>query len=364
VKVVLSGGGTGGHIYPGLAVAEALREHGGDRPPELFYIGAEGRMDESLVKASGLPFGAIRAAPLRVTAPIGILRGLINLLSGTIQAWRILDRIRPDVVFATGGYASVPVGVAARLRRLPLLVYLPDITPGWSVRLLSRLANRLATTTERPLAALPPGKTTVTGYPVRRAFWSADRDTARDRLGVPRDALVLMISGASQGAHTINVVIEDRLRELLDVCHVLHLTGRADEAAMLAARDVLPESMRERYHVFGFQEDMASAMAASDLAVMRAGASVLGEVPAAGLPVVLVPGVYEGGYNQNAIEEFLVGQGSAVFVHYSQLGDLIGVVRELLADGERRLKMAGASRKLARPEAARHLASMLMEMAA
>jgi UDP-N-acetylglucosamine--N-acetylmuramyl-(pentapeptide) pyrophosphoryl-undecaprenol N-acetylglucosamine transferase len=360
--VVLSGGGTGGHIYPGLAVAEALRHV--ECSPELFYVGAEGRMDESIVKRFGLPFGAIRAAPLRVAAPLGVLRGLMMLLSGSIQAWRLLGRLRPNVVFATGGYASVPVGIAARVRRLPLLVYLPDVTPGWSVRLLSRLANRLATTTERSLRELPARKTTVTGYPIREVFWSANRDDARTRLGLPPDDLVLLISGASQGARTINVAVADRLEELLAMAHVLHLTGRSDETEMLAVRDALPDAVRERYHVFGFLDGMADAMAASDLAVMRAGASVLGELPAAGLPAVLVPGFYEGGYNQLPNAQYLESQGAAVIVENSQLGMLVGVVHELLSDPERRRAMSEAVRRLAQPAAARRLASMLMEMAA
>ncbi len=232
------------------------------------------------------------------------------------------------------------------------------------MRLLSRLANRLATTTERSLRELPAGKTTVTGYPVREAFWSANRQEARRRLGLPQDDLVLLITGASQGARTINVAVADRIEELLEMAHVLHLTGRADEAEMRAVRDALPDAIRERYHVLGFLEDMAGAMAASDLAVMRAGASVLGELPAAGLPAVLVPGFYEAGYNQLPNAQYLESQGAAVIVENSQLGMLVGVVHELLSDGERRRAMGEAARRLAQPDAARRVASMLMEMAA
>ena len=189
--MILSGGGTGGHIYPALAVAQALRqEPGAEGPPELLYVGVRGRLDEVIVGQAGLPFEAVRAGPLRVGSPLGILRGLANLVAGTAQAWRLLGRHRPDVVFATGGYASVPVGIAARWRRRPLLVYLPDVRPGWAVRLLSRLATRIATTTERALSELPAGKADVVGYPVREAFWSANREEARRRLGLDRKSVV------------------------------------------------------------------------------------------------------------------------------------------------------------------------------
>jgi UDP-N-acetylglucosamine--N-acetylmuramyl-(pentapeptide) pyrophosphoryl-undecaprenol N-acetylglucosamine transferase len=364
--VVLSGGGTGGHIYPGLAVARALRPG-----TDLLYIGVRGRMDEALVRAAGLPFASVRAGPLRGGSPLGMLRGLAGLLAGTAQAWRLLGRLRPDVVFATGGYASVPVGLAARLRRLPLLVYLPDVRPGWAVRLLARLATRVAATTERSLAELPAGKTEATGYPVREAFRSADRDGARRALGLPLDAQVLLVSGASSGARSLNLAVEAQLDALLDVCHVVHVTGRADEAELLACREALPEAKRARYHIYGYLEDppagparMADAMFAADLAVLRSGASVLGELPAAGLPAVLVPGVYEGGYDQRANARYLYERGAAVILENDSLGHLSNLVRELLSDGDRRRTMGEAARRLAQPDAAQRLARMLEELAA
>ena len=362
--MIFSGGGTGGHIYPALAVAHALRQELGDeRPLELLYVGVSGRMDREIVGPSGLPFAAVRAGPLRVGSPLAALRGLANLLVGATQAWRLLGRFRPDAVFATGGYASVPVGIAARFRRRPLLVYLPDVRPGWAVRLLSRLATRIATTTECSLSELPASKSVVVGYPVREAFWSADREQARRQLGLPPDAKALLVSAGSQGAHNINVAVAEQLDELLELCHVLHVTGRSDEADMLARRTALPESKRERYHIFGYLERMPEAMAAADLAVLRAGASVLGELPAAGLPAVLVPGVYEGGYDQRANASYLEEQGVAVVLERERLEQLTSVVRELFSDDPRRRAMGEAARRLAQPEAATRMAQMLREAA-
>ena len=361
MRVVLSGGGTGGHIYPGLAVAQALQH---EASPELLYIGVRGRMDEAIVGAAGLPLATVRAAPLRVGSPLVMLRNAASLAIGVAQAWRLLGRFRPDAVFATGGYASVPVGVAARLRRLPLLVYLPDVRPGWAVRLLSRVATRIAATAERSLAELPAGKSVAAGYPVREAFWSASRDEARRKLGLPPDERVLLVTGASQGARRLNEAVAEQLDGLLSLCHVVHLTGAANESEALARREALPEAQRGRYHVFGYLEEIADAMAAADLAVMRSGASVLGELPAAGLAAVLVPGVYEGGYDQRANARYLEERGAAVVLENEELGRLTDVVRELLSDETRRRAMAEAARKLAQPEAARTMARMLTELAA
>lgn len=360
--MVLSGGGTGGHIYPGLSVVEALRQ--ADPSVELLYIGARGRLDERIVPAAGIPFESVSAAPLRTGSPVSALRNIATLLLGTAQAWRALGRFRPDVVFATGGYASVPVGLAAWLRRRPLLVYLPDVSAGWAVRLLSRLATRIATTADRALAGLPSKKAEAVGYPVRAAFWSAERSAARRKLGLPENERVLLVTGASQGAHSLNVGVAQQLDALLDICHVVHLTGRADERELLARRDALPDAKRDRYHVFGYLDEMADAMAAADLAVMRAGASTLGELPAASLPAILVPGVYEGGHNQRPNARYLEERGAAAVLENDQLGRLADVVRDLLTDDSRRRSMADATKRLARPDAAQRLATMLQEIAA
>ncbi len=362
--MVLSGGGTGGHIYPALAVAQALRqEAGAANPPELLYVGVRGRLDEDIVGAAGLSFASVWAGPLRVGSPLRAARGLVSLLVGTVQAWRLLGRFRPDVVFATGGYASAPVGIAARWRRRPLVVYLPDLRPGWAVRLLARLATRVATTAERAFGELPGGEAVAVGYPVREAFWSADREEARRRLGLPADATVLLVSGASKGAHHLNVAVADQIEQLLDLGHVLHLTGRVDEAELRERRDALPEAKRDRYHVFGYLEEMAQAMVAADLGVLRAGASVLGELPASGLPAILVPGVYEG-WDQGPNARYLEEQGAAVVLENDRLDELTDFVRPLLSDDARRRAMSEAARRLAQPEAALRLARLLQEVAA
>ncbi len=367
--MVLAGGGTGGHVYPGLAVARALEAEtkAKGEPLELLYIGVRGRVDEAIVPREGIAFRAVSAGPLRVSSPVSFVTNLVRLAIGVAQSAWILLRARPDAVFATGGYASVPVGVAARLLRKPLVVFLPDVTPGWAVRLLSRLATRMTTTSERALAHLPAKKTSVVGYPVREAFWSLTREQARTRMGLPPDAKILLVTGASLGARAINGAVIEALPRLLERCTVVHVTGPADEAQAREARTLLTDATRERYVVHGYMDDMPAAMAAADLAVMRAGASTLGELPAAGLPAVLVPGEYEG-WSQAPNAEYLQAEGAAVMLRNAELGRLADVVLDLLADDARtaaRLAaMRAAARRLARPDAARDLARTLMEVAA
>lgn len=361
VRVILAGGGTGGHVYPGICVARALQV--ANRDTELLYVGIRGRIDEKIVPAEGLAFRAISAGALRVSSPIAFAGNSLRLAWGVLQSSWILMRFKPDAVFATGGYASVPVGVAARLMRRPLVVFLPDVTPGWAVRMLSRLATRMTTTSERALAHLPAKKTTVVGYPVRDEFWSLDRATARTRLALPLDEKVLLVMAGSLGARKINDAIWAGLPSLIERCHVVHVTGADDEGTAVERRKQLTPKQQARYEVRGYLDDMPAALIAADLVVGRSGASTLGELPAAGAPSVLVPGEYEG-WSQAPNAEFLQAEGAAVMLRSSELDRLAATVIDLLGDDARLASMSAAAKRLARPDAARDLARVVMEAAA
>jgi UDP-N-acetylglucosamine--N-acetylmuramyl-(pentapeptide) pyrophosphoryl-undecaprenol N-acetylglucosamine transferase len=365
VKVMLTGGGTGGHVYPALAVAAALRELStAQRPVDLLFVGPRARSEEDLVRRQGLDFQPVRAGALRVGTPWGLAKGLFNLMAGALQATRAVGRFRPDVVFATGGYASVPVALAARLRRRPLVVYLPDLVPGWAVRLLARLARRIAVTAAPAAAQLPSGKALVTGYPVRRGFFEAQKDEGRRRLGLDPQLPTLFVSGGSQGGHSINQAVAEQLPRLLEVCQVVHVSGRADHPWLAEARERLPEARRSAYHLHDYlHEEMPWAMAAADLAVMRSGASTLGELTAVGLPAILVPYPYAGGH-QRVNARYLKDLGGAVVLEEGDLPYLFERVRELLNDRPRLESMAAALRGAARPEAAQEIARLVLEAAA
>lgn len=363
--MMLAGGGTGGHVYPSLAVAAALGAEArvsGDAL-ELLYVGVRGRIDETVVPAHGIPFRAISAGALRVASPLTFVRNVLELALGAAQSVRIIAEWKPDAVFATGGYASVPVGVAARVMRRPLVVFLPDVTPGWAVRLLSRLATRMTTTSDHALKFLPARTTTVVGYPVRAEFDTLDRAAAREHFRLPLDAKVLLVAAGSLGARRINEAVVAALPELLDRCHVLHITGAADEAWTNAERARLTPSQQQRYNVRGFTDDMPAAMIAADLIVGRAGASTLGELAAAAAPSILIPGEYEG-WSQAPNAEFLQAAGAAIMLRNADLAQLPSTILALLADDARLARMSAAAKALARPNAARDLARILIEVAA
>jgi UDP-N-acetylglucosamine--N-acetylmuramyl-(pentapeptide) pyrophosphoryl-undecaprenol N-acetylglucosamine transferase len=372
---MICGGGTGGHVYPALTVARQLlakeqgfsdeagiEPSGGPTPApvplaDILYVGSRGGIEEELVSREGIPFAAIPAAGLRGKSAGQTVRNLWAMGGGLAASWRLVGRFRPGALFATGGYVSAPVALAARGRGVPILIYLPDVEPGLTIRLLGRLARRIAVTAPDSCAYFPPGKAFVSGYPVRQRLFTADRAASRRALGLSQELPVLLAFGGSQGARSINRALATALPALLEKCQVLHISGRRDLAEARAQSQALPAHLRQRYHLYEYlHEEMVDALAAADLAVCRAGASVMGELPAAGLPGLLVPYLYAGGH-QALNAAYLADQGAAVALQEAGLAEkLLPAALELLNDRERLERMSAAARSLARPQAARHIA--------
>jgi len=363
MRVALCGGGTGGHVYPALSILSALVEELAVEGVEALYLGQAGGLEESLVNREGIAFAHVPAGPVRGRWPWQAAASLVKMAVGVSRARRALRQFQAEVVLSTGGYASVPVAIAARTLGLPLVVFLPDVLPGWAVRFMSLLATRVAVSVPHTASRLPDGKVRVTGYPVRRAFWLAERAEGRRRLGLDMEEEVLLVLGASQGARSINEAVARRLRELLELCQVVHISGPAHEPWLRAHAQSLPEALRARYHLYPYlHEELPWAMAAADLAVTRAGASVLGELPAAGLPAILVPYPHAGGHQRHNAR-YLEAEGAAVVVEDRELAErLLPLVGQLLSDEGRRRRMASAMRRLARPDAARNVARLLLEV--
>lgn len=359
MRLALTAGGTGGHILPALAVLDALQAREG-LLTEVRFFGPEDRGERAAVEARGLYFEAVPAAGVRGRGPIALAGSFGRLGWGAIIGTSKLRSFKPDVVFSTGGYGSFPCSVAARVLRKPLVVYLPDVTPGWAVSAEKRLATRMATTTEAALKHLPR-KTVVTGYPVRRAFFDISRSEARRELDLTDDEKVVVVAGATQGAKAINDAIFAAIPGLAGKCTIFHLTGAGDLPRAVQVRNDLPAAQTRHYQVADFRNDLPVLMVAADLGVFRAGASVLGEVPAAGLPAILIPGTYAGGHQRDNAQ-WLVDGGAAVIAEEATM-DLGATIAELLADDLRLRAMRDATRTLARPDAADRIADLIIEVA-
>ena len=202
MRLLLTGGGTAGHVYPALATVEALRELTVKSPPELLYVGSRGGMEKDIVGRAGLSYSDVVATGLRGKSPLALARGVVKLLVGLGQALGIVGRYRPDAVLATGGYVCVPVVLAAWVRRVPVLIYLPDVEPGLAIRFLSRFATRIAVTSEDSRRFFAARKVVTTGYPVRPEIRSVDRGGARQTLGLGPDRTGSCSSSAAAEARS------------------------------------------------------------------------------------------------------------------------------------------------------------------
>ncbi|HUS69389.1 MAG TPA: undecaprenyldiphospho-muramoylpentapeptide beta-N-acetylglucosaminyltransferase [Anaerolineae bacterium] len=361
---MVSGGGTGGHVYPILAVLQHLDEPD-ELPSEICYVGSASGLEAQLANRAGLPFRGISTARFEEATPWTLPLRLARLARGTIQSINIMDEFQPQALLATGGYVCAPPMLAARIKRVPSVMYLPDLRPGMAIRLLGRYATLVAVSFDRSRSYFARGKAVVTGYPVRKELLEADKSASRRRLGLDEDKKVVLVLGGSQGAHSINAAISSALADLVEVCQIVHISGEADAPWLCSRRSELPKSVAQRYRVYPYlHEEMIDALAAADLAVARAGAATTGEFPALGLPSILVPYPYAG-LHQNLNADHMVDHEAAIRVDDADLaqGILGETIFGLLTHEERLSQLADGARRLAQPDASRRIAQLLRDMA-
>lgn len=355
-------------MYPALSVLQALQAMTADAaaPLDLLWVGSEGGMEAGLVARAGVPFAAVPAGGVRGMDPVTFARNVGKLSQGYFQARGIVRQFRPDVVFATGGYVGVPVVLAGREIGAPSLVYLPDIEPGLAVKALARLVDRICVTFEASRQYLPAAKVVPTGYPVREELSQrGDKAAARAALGLDATTPTVLIFGGSRGARRINQAALAAAERLAALAQVVHVTGELDAAQARDAVAALPAAVQARYHVYAYlHSEMVDALRAADVVVSRAGAAILGEYPAVGVPAILVPLPISGGH-QWANADFLVEAGAATAVPDAELdGDrLAREVGAALGDPDTLARRAAAMARLARPDAARRIGAELLDLA-
>lgn len=332
---------------------------------DALWVGSKKGMERGLVTAAGIPYLGVSTAPIVGTPWWRLPANGLRVLAGTWQAFRRMRRERPDAVLVTGGYASVPVALAARLSGVPLAVFLPDVIPGRAVALVARLADRVLTSRPESASHLPKGAV-VTGYPIRPEVQSASREAARRRMDLPADEPVILVFGGSQGSRAINRAVMEAAPRILPQAIVVHVTGSLDEGEVGRVRSTLGAELASRWRMAPLlpTEAMADALAAADLVVSRAGAAILGEYPALGTPALLVPlGIARG--HQTANARVLEEAGAALILPDDTLtgAGLADAIERLLNDPAQLRAMAEAARSLARPGAAERIWAAVADLA-
>jgi UDP-N-acetylglucosamine--N-acetylmuramyl-(pentapeptide) pyrophosphoryl-undecaprenol N-acetylglucosamine transferase len=373
MRILVSGGGTGGHIYPALAVARALQARHG---AEILYLGDEHGLETRIVPQAGLRMATIQAGKLRRYLAPGTFTDLARVPVGMVQALRHVARFRPHAAFTSGGYVAVPAGVAARLCGAPLLMHQQDVSPNLANRLLTPVATRISVSFPPSLAYFPRRKTTLAGNPVREpvlAMAGADRATLKAAFGLDPALPLLLVTGGSQGARHLNQVVTEALPYLLPVCQVLHISGELtyDETRAQAAEQLRQDptggQLAARYQLHAYlDEPMPAALAASDVVLCRSGAATLAELAAlarASLLVPLPPGF--SGSPQEINARMFVAAGAAAMLLDRDLtvASLRALLLPLLAEPQRLAAMGAAAAPLGHPHAANELADAVAALA-
>lgn len=349
-------------MYPALAVVERLIAEAGWSIDDVLWLGAAG-VERELVQRAGLPYRAISAGGLHGVGLLAGVKNTVRLIVGTFQAMRLARQQRPGAMLTTGGFVAVPVAIACRWWRIPIVLLLPDVEPGQAVKFTARLATRIAVTTEASRAYFPADKVLVTGYPVRASLLNVDRAAALRHFELSPDRKTLLVFGGSKGARSLNRALGQIADRVLAKYQLLHISGSLDQAEAQQRRDQLPDELKQHYRLMAYVHDMGLALAAADLVVSRAGASILGEYPLFGLPSILVPYPHAWRY-QRVNAQALAASGAAVVLDDATLSDtLLPAIEELLSDDGRRAQMQAAARALARPDAARVLAAEVARLA-
>ena len=354
MRVLIAGGGTGGHLYPGIALARELMRR--DPETQVRFVGTAPGIEARVVPREGFQLDLIRVAGLKGKSLAKRLRGFLLLPVSAVDAWRVISRLRPDVVVGVGGFASGPVLALAALRGYPTMLLEQNALPGLTNRLLAPMVRVAAVNFEEALRFFPRTGF-VAGNPVRPEFFRTRDKEPNDDEARPRHAARVLIFGGSQGAHAINVAMVAAAARLAAAGIELAITHQTGERDLDLVRGAYERAgIPARAEAFIFEID--GEMRAADLVICRSGATTLAELTAAGRPAILVPLPTSTDDHQRKNAEVIRRAGAGLVIDERELtGDRLAAdISALVADAGRRDRMSMAARSLARPDAAERIA--------
>jgi UDP-N-acetylglucosamine--N-acetylmuramyl-(pentapeptide) pyrophosphoryl-undecaprenol N-acetylglucosamine transferase len=357
LSVLIAGGGTGGHLFPGIAVAREVMKRVPDAT--VTFVGTAAGIEARVIPREGFRLELIRSAGLKGKSPAALARGFGLLPVSALDAWRVISRTHPAVVIGVGGYSSGPVVALAALRRIPTLLMEQNAMPGITNRTLARVVRAAAVTYEESIPFFG-AKAFVSGNPVRPEFFQE----AYDEHGSPPGAARVLVFGGSQGAHAINMAMVEAAPRLASAAPRLAITHQTGERDLEMVRDGYRRAgLEARVEPFLFAMDRE--MKSADLVICRAGATTLAEIAAAGVASILVPLPTATDDHQRTNASALVGQGAAHMLEQRELtgGRLADEIVALAGDLTRRRQIREAAKRFARPEAAATIVDRVLTLA-
>lgn len=351
--IVFTGGGTGGHIYPGLAIAESFTQK---YDCKVIWLGNKEGMDKSIVEQAGLEFFGISSGKFRRAINFKNLTDIFKIIRGYFEAKKLLKKIKPDLVFSKGGYVSVPPVRAASAMKIPVFTHESDVTPGLATRLNAPLAEKIYVPYQETKDCFKEelqSRITVSGNPVRSAFFTKEGQKGFDFLNFPKEKKLICVLGGSQGAKQINDLIDSVYKELGDIASIVHQRGKGNLNPSIPKDDAA-------YRQFEYiNDELPSVLKASTLVISRAGAGTLWECASAGKPMLLIPlkGIGTRG-DQVLNAELFAKHGSARVLNTSEENkeSFLNIIKELLLNDELLLQMSSESYRMSSGNASEKIA--------
>ncbi|MCK8817335.1 undecaprenyldiphospho-muramoylpentapeptide beta-N-acetylglucosaminyltransferase [Natroniella sulfidigena] len=366
MKILISGGGTGGHIYPGLAIAKSLEQRNDD--VEIAFVGTEQGLEADIVPKEGYQLKTIQVQGLPRKVSLDLIKAAFKSLVGFFEAKLILNNFEPDIVVGTGGYVCGPIVLAAALSNIPTVIHEQNAYPGLTNRLLAKVVDKIALSNLDAKEYLKDlDKVVLTGNPIRPAILEQNRTKAFKELGLNPRQKVILVFGGSRGAKSINQAVVKLYKEIKGSnLQLLHITGKNGFEEVEAKAEELGINNMESGQIIikPYLYNMEAALNVADLVISRAGATGLAEITACGIPAILIPYPYAAENHQEYNARSLERKNAAEVILDQELtGDKLSeVVNELIFDEQKLKKMAQASKELGQPDAAKNLVALIQDL--
>ena len=364
MKVLVSGGGTGGHIYPALTIVEAIRDL--DPAAEFLYVGTEQGLEKDIVPRENIPFVTMDLLGFERKISLENLKRGYMAFKGLLKARNIVDNFKPNVAIGTGGYVCGPILFAASLMGVPTIIQEQNAVAGITNKILSKVATKIALGSLAAKSSFPAEKSVYTGNPIRKSVTQGKKDATLKTFGFTEDKPILLVTGGSRGAKSINTAMIDVVKEeaAKNRMQILLVTGKYSHDEILTSIKNAVNNIEELPHIkiVPYLYNMPEALAMADLVVMRAGAIALAEIAAIGKPAILIPYPYATGNHQEAnARDFVEKQAARMILDRDLSGEnLHNYIEEIIFNDQLKKDMANNMKTLGKPEAANDIAKMAL----